>query len=290
MTYTQALVIANIKIRVESDEPFQLSDRCRPFIADFASCDVCFRLFRESSAPDWSEAAILSKSQNDEILQLPGGVIKVHYATPGHDAILFYLCHPQAGYYDLHICGRHETQFAAVNPLYYVDLSEFLIRYQTIVLHSSFIRFQGKGILFTAPSGAGKSTQAELWRRFLGAEILNGDRSLIRFQNGSYTAYGSPYAGSSGIYRSESAPVQAVVVLGQANENKIRKLALREACLHLLSQMSISSSSREVVDSQSLWLMDFLAAVPVYRLDCRPDQGAVELLHQTIGDTVHGKK
>ncbi|WP_370839368.1 hypothetical protein [Intestinibacter bartlettii] len=33
-----------------------------------------------------------------------------------------------------------------------------------------------KGILFSAPSGTGKSTQADLWEKYENAEIINGDR------------------------------------------------------------------------------------------------------------------
>ena len=51
-----------------------------------------------------------------------------------------------------------------------------------VILHSSFISRQGEGILFTAPSGTGKSTQADLWKRHEeGVTIINGDRSILGF-------------------------------------------------------------------------------------------------------------
>ena len=48
------------------------------------------------------------------------------------------------------------------------------------ILHSSFIEVGGKAVLFTAPSGTGKSTQAGLWRENRGAVVINGDRSVLR--------------------------------------------------------------------------------------------------------------
>lgn len=56
-----------------------------------------------------------------------------------------------------------------------------------LVLHSAYIVTRGgEGILFSGPSGIGKSTQAALWERFAGARTVNGDRALVpaRRKNG----------------------------------------------------------------------------------------------------------
>ena len=59
---------------------------------------------------------------------------------------------------------------------------------------ASFIRWQGRGILFSAPSGTGKSTQANLWVQHQGAEVINGDRAALRQVGGRWQAFGLPYA------------------------------------------------------------------------------------------------
>lgn len=38
-----------------------------------------------------------------------------------------------------------------------------MLDYDCFQLHASVIRVNGHGILFSAPSGTGKSTQADLW-------------------------------------------------------------------------------------------------------------------------------
>lgn len=39
-------------------------------------------------------------------------------------------------------------------------LEKYLLKRNALILHSSFIEYRNKGIVFTAPSGTGKSTQA----------------------------------------------------------------------------------------------------------------------------------
>ena len=49
-----------------------------------------------------------------------------------------------------------------------------------LVLHSAYIvTSAGEAILFSGPSGVGKSTQAALWERCAGARVVNGDRALV---------------------------------------------------------------------------------------------------------------
>lgn len=151
-----------------------------------------------------------------------------------------------------------------------------------LLLHASLIRWQGRGILFTAPSGTGKSTQAELWERYESAEVLNGDRAALRCVDGQWYAYGLPYAGSSGIYKNERAPVAAIVVLRQAKENRLRQLTMAEAVPYLYAEVTIHRWDREFVEEIWESLSVLLQAVPVYLLECRPEKGAVKVLKEAL--------
>lgn len=151
-----------------------------------------------------------------------------------------------------------------------------------LLLHSSLICWKGKGILFTAPSGTGKSTQAGLWEKYESAEILNGDRAALRCLEGNWYAYGLPYAGSSGIYKNENAPVSAIIVLRQAKENKIRKLMPAEAFFYLYSEITIHRWDKEFVEEAWNTIFKLLGTVPIYMLECLPDYGAVELVKELV--------
>ena len=163
-----------------------------------------------------------------------------------------------------------------------IGLETILLRHQGLILHAAFISWDNHGILFSAPSGTGKSTQANLWKQYKGAKIINGDRAAIRNVKDRWMAYGMPYAGSSGIYCNEGAPIEAIVFLRQGKENRIRRMSIHEALQALLEQVSVHTWSQNYVQAVFDLALELLSKVFVYELECRPDQGAVELLYQTV--------
>lgn len=163
-----------------------------------------------------------------------------------------------------------------------IGIEKILLRQQALILHASFVKWNQMGILFSAPSGTGKSTQADLWQRYLGAEIINGDRAGIRKKDGIWRAYGLPYAGSSGIYRNESAPLSAIVVLEQAEENHICPLGQTEAIIRLLPEFSLHRWNATFMNEAMDLITEIVEHVPVYLLKCRPEKEAVEILRETL--------
>ena len=99
---------------------------------------------------------------------------------------------------------RYQESLSTQTVLEAASLFDILADAGMLVLHSSYIvTRQEQGILFSGPSGIGKSTQAALWQRYAGAEIVNGDRALVRPDTG--TVSGVFYAGTSGISRNVTA-------------------------------------------------------------------------------------
>lgn len=168
--------------------------------------------------------------------------------------------------------------------LFLTGFYSFATLHNTMMIHASAVKFQEKAVLFTAPSGTGKTTQAELWREFAGAEILNGDRVFIKSTDSEERLYawGSPWAGSSPYIVNDSAEVAAIVVLEQAPENSLRKMDVAEAMMHLSSNSFLPMWDARCLEGM-LGVMDLvLRKVPVYKLACRPDEGAVELVRQEL--------
>lgn len=162
-----------------------------------------------------------------------------------------------------------------------LDISEMetvLASLDAVILHSSLVRYRKQAILFTAPSGTGKSTQASLWEEHRNGEVLNGDRSIIRKIHSQWTAFGSPFAGSSGIYRNESAPIRAIVILQQGETNRILRIEQAEAFRALYAQTVIPRWNDEVHKHIMDVLIKITEEVPIILLRCLPDVSAVDLL------------
>lgn len=151
-----------------------------------------------------------------------------------------------------------------------------------VILHCSYIDHKGKGILFTAPSGTGKSTQAELWRSLRGADIINGDRAAIRLADGQTLAMGIPFCGSSAYCENRTLPLAAVVYLGQAPQTTIRQRKGFEAFRRVWEGCNINRWDREDMAKASQTVMNILAKVPVFELCCTPDESAVIALERAL--------
>lgn len=170
-----------------------------------------------------------------------------------------------------------------------------VVRYITgsggVVLHSSLIEWKGKAIVFTAPSGTGKSTQAELWHRCQGAEVINGDRSGLLIRDGAVIAEGVPFSGTSGICRKRSLPVAAIVYLSQAPENTVLRLRGYRAFARIWEGCTIHTWDPEAVSAATETVSRIASAVPVYHLACTADETAVRTLQaQLQEEDVHDEK
>lgn len=168
--------------------------------------------------------------------------------------------------------------------LFLTGFYSFAALHNIMMIHASAVKYQDKAILFTAPSGTGKTTQAELWRDYVGAKILNGDRVLIKSTDDEerLDAWGSPWAGSSPYIVNDCAEVSAIIVLEQARENSLRKMDVAEAMMHLSSNSFLPMWDARCLEGM-LGVLDLvLRKVPVYKLACRPDKEAVELVRNEI--------
>lgn len=159
-----------------------------------------------------------------------------------------------------------------------LEAEHHIVRNGGFLLHSSFIRVGDKAILFTAPSGTGKSTQAELWRKYRNAEVINGDRTAVIPSEKAVWAYGIPYCGTSGICENAKLPVLAIVCLSQAQQNKIVHLQGRQSFRNLWEGCSVNLWDREDVEQCIQAVTETLRQVPVLHFACTPDESAVEAL------------
>ena len=154
---------------------------------------------------------------------------------------------------------------------------------KTLLFHSSTTVREGKAYMFLGHSGTGKSTHSCQWlKAFEDAWLLNDDNPVVRLlQDGVVRVYGSPWSGKTPCYINDSAPVQALVQLAQAPENKIERLRMTQAYPYILASVSGLKILPEAMDAIYESIALLLELTPVYRLECLPDPSAAQLCAQT---------
>lgn len=151
-----------------------------------------------------------------------------------------------------------------------------------LVIHASSIIHEGRGLLFTAPSGTGKSTHAGLWEVYRNASVLNDDTPAIRITEGKPYIYGSPWSGSSDKFLNAKAALNAIFILEQAPSNAVRRLTKKETVLRLMPRVFMPYFSDELTEMAVLNFERIIRDVPVYELKCKPDKEAVELAYKCV--------
>ena len=281
------LEFAGVTFRFPSALPIACQDDTRIFSrsAD-GPCDFSYEVV-EAPLPPFPEESPFYQDTLTRVWRSPEEN-RVYYRLP--NSIWSFCLLEQNGSRTVYVVPERSYYVKNVwNVLDKVQFSSRLLEKGAVMLHSSYIIHEGRAILFTAASGVGKSTQAELWRKTLGAEIINGDRSLIRRKDGQLWAFGCPFSGSSGICRDRSAPIRAIVTLEQGPENTIRTLTRRECTRFFLAQTTILRwKAEDVIATMELW-DSFIQAVPVLRLSCRPDADAVYTLKEYL-DSLDAKE
>ena len=150
----------------------------------------------------------------------------------------------------------------------YREIANTLPNYNRCVFHGAVIEYKGRGYLFTAPSGTGKTTHIRLWKQFLGDDchIVNGDKPILHIQNGRVIAYSTPYAGKEGYQNHSSVELKGICLI-QRGENRIERAHAGDYLTDLMRQIYMPSSAVEAV--QTLELLDnLIKAVPFYVLHC----------------------
>ena len=280
--YSFCLELSGIKVRFVTPTAIELPDNFLPFTCpDTDSPQEEYRV-ELLTVPLDPGAPLVHREGEAHIYQTPEGWLRI-YPSLGDAAGCQVAClfRPD-GHHTLYYPASRWEEYARVWRCgHLISAERFLLRHDAFLLHSSMVQMHGKAVLFSGPSGAGKSTMADLWQCHLGAPVLNGDRAIIQQTAQGFTAAGSIWAGSSGIYRQETLPLAGIFLLTQSLENRVERLGF-DAFIPLFSQTILNSWDPAFMDHVSALYAQLLDRVPVYRLHCRPDGEAVELAYATL--------
>lgn len=162
--------------------------------------------------------------------------------------------------------------------------------YNTALFHAAVVKYQGRGYMFLGKSGTGKSTHARLWLKYNeGSELLNDDNPVVRI----YTAndgktyakvFGSPWSGKTPCYKNEVCELGGLVLLSQAPYNKIIRLRTIQAYAAIHPCISGKRWERSLADGLHATENSLVSNVPVWYLECLPDEAAAKLCLKTVAE------
>lgn len=146
-----------------------------------------------------------------------------------------------------------------------------------VVLHGSSIAYQGKGVIFSANSGVGKSTHTGLWKERFKDEvtIINDDKPAIRFYDNVPYMFGTPWSGKTDLNTNMCVPLNAIVFIQRSESNGIERLNVRESIFNLTAQIFRPYYDTKIGEKTLDMIDKIIKTVPIYRLNCSISQEAV---------------
>ncbi len=153
----------------------------------------------------------------------------------------------------------------------------------TLMTHSSVIRYNDEGYMFLGRSGTGKSTHSSLWLKHIeGSSLLNDDNPVIRLVDGKAYIFGTPWSGKTPCYKNEVVPLKAIVRLSQAPYNKVTRLSTLQSYASLLPSCSCMKWDRTATDSLHKSVEKVIVQVPCWHLECLPDADAAQTCFNAV--------
>ncbi len=187
------------------------------------------------------------------------------------------------------ICPSGALTPASEGYLLIAHVSRALLRHERVLLHGAAFRWRDRAWLFTAPSGTGKTTQLRNWQRLWPdeLELIGGDKVVLEHRDdGSFWLHPSPWTGKEGDRGSVSAPLAGIILLRQADEDRVTRLKPGEAALRIFDQLLITCETEEEARAAAGLLDALLRSVPVWRLENLGGTASAELMRRRLEEDV----
>lgn len=189
---------------------------------------------------------------------------------------------------------QNKQAFIKIDPTYVKDIDmqsyilsgiafmEVALAFHNIPIHGSAISYQNQGMIFSAPSGTGKSTQRALWQKYLNDQIIviNDDKPMI-YKDHQFMVTSMPFSGKSKMSTHIEIPLKAMIFLKQAPNPNIQKLDDINAIKYMLENIY-----RPAHKTHYEWLLTMihmlLEEVDIYLLSATKEKETFDLLYQTL--------
>ncbi len=159
-------------------------------------------------------------------------------------------------------------------------IAEKLPEHEAVVFHGAVIAYGGRAYAVTARSGVGKTTHMRLWLDEFSdkVHILNGDKPILRFIDGTLYACGTPWRGKEGYGTNEMLPLGGIALLRRDSENSARRISPTEGCGELMSRIYLPKDAGSARKTLAI-LSRIVASTPLFELfvNMNPDAARVAL-------------
>jgi len=181
------------------------------------------------------------------------------------------------------ILMRRDALTDTMHPLDYpldeVVVAHLLGRGRGVELHGcGIIDRDGRGQLFVGQSGAGKTTTARVWLSEGDYEIVSDDRVIVRFVDGEWRMFGTPWHGEAELSSASSAPLGAIHLLVQASRTELVALPPAQAAAELFGCTFPPFYDSDAIAFTLECLSRIVRDVPVRALRFLPDRSVIDCI------------
>ena len=154
-------------------------------------------------------------------------------------------------------------------------IADELLNYDILLMHGSCLSIDGKGIIFTAASGTGKSTHSRLYRQAYGdrVKMINDDKPLLICKEDEIIACGSPWCGKHNLGCNEKVKLEAVVYLERGIDNSIELVNPSDVFEKLFIQTYHSKNKLNEIKAFNL-LSKICKNTKMFKLKCNMNDDA----------------
>ena len=175
------------------------------------------------------------------------------------------------------------SPFGREKMFVYRQIAEALPMHEALLVHAAAVIVDGSAYLFAGPSGVGKSTHAQEWKKELKKRMryINDDKPLLKVTKKHVLVCGSPWCGKEGRSNNLKAPLAGIVFLHQAQENRIRRLTHAEAWPAMLGQAYLSKDAAARRKTMEL-VRRIMEDIPAYALESDASREAFCLSYEAL--------
>lgn len=166
-----------------------------------------------------------------------------------------------------------------------------LYKFNSFVMHGALISVNDEGFIFLAKSGVGKTTHLRMYLDTFKekAEIINGDKPIIKYIDGKFYGYGTPYNGKENMGVNKRVEIKGICFLKRGSINKAYETNKDEASTLIFNQILLPNNMEDY-DILINLLNIFISKINTISLECNLDKEACLVSYRALGGKIWESK